>query len=124
MKRAPMPSLDETMAGLPLELARPWPEGVPKDGKSPNEQGLCASCFYPFDGDRRRYDNAYFHHRCAAFHERLVLGDDAGPGLLEHLDAMEARRSFLTRLGAEAGKLGIDRQKLATAVERATHAES
>jgi hypothetical protein len=73
-------------------------------------------------GDKLFWNGAYFHARCAAFHERLILGDDAGPGLLEHLDGLDERRAFLTRLGHEAGKLGIDRQHLATAVERAIHA--
>jgi hypothetical protein len=112
-----MPSLDETMAERSLHLARPWPDGVPAG----HETGLCASCLYPFDGDRLWWNGGFMHTRCAAARERLILGDDAGPGLLEHLDYLDDLDSFLTNLGREAGKLGIDLQRLALAVERASH---
>ena len=90
---------------------------------TPNDEGLCDCCFWPMNGDKVWHNGGFCHARCAAEHERLILGDDAMPGLLEHLDALDERRAFLARLGAEAAKLGIDRQKLATAAERATHAE-
>jgi hypothetical protein len=110
-----MPSLDETMAELPLHLACPWPDGVPQGHKT----GLCASCFYPFDGDRLWWDNAYFHARCAAERERLILGDDAFPGLLEHLDHLDNLDTFIRRFATEAAQLGLDRARLETAIARA-----
>lgn len=115
-------ALAETIAALPLHLARPWPDGVPRE-KAPNEQGLCDCCFYRFDGDKVWHNGGFCHARCAAEHERLVLGDDACPGLLEHLDALVERTAFLTKLGREAARLGIDRQLLAAAVEGAINAE-
>jgi hypothetical protein len=104
---------------LPLHLARPWPEGVPKGAKRPNDRGECDSCRWPMQGDRVWWNGAYFHARCAAEHERLILGDDAFPGLLEHLDHLGELRAFLTRLGSEAARVGIDHQLLALAVARA-----
>lgn len=88
----------------------------------PNDEGLCDCCFYPFAGDKLWFNGGFCHARCAAEHERLILGDDAMPGLLDHLDYLEDRDSFLARLGAEAAKLGIDRQQLATAIGRASNA--
>jgi hypothetical protein len=107
-------------------LADPDPrqEGMAmKRVPTPNAQGLCCYCMRSMDGDRLWFNGAYAHNRCAAEHERLILGEDAMPGLLEHLDSLDERRAFLTRLGHEAGKLGIGRQQLAKAVERAINAE-
>jgi hypothetical protein len=87
---------------------------------TPNDEGLCDCCFWPLAGDKVWHNGGYAHARCAAEHERLILGADAMPGLLEHLDELDAHRAFLERLGAETGKLGIDRQQLALAIGRAS----
>jgi len=89
---------------------------------TPNDEGLCDCCFWPMAGDKIWHNGGFCHARCAAEHERLVLGDDAAPGLLEHLDDLDMMVAFVTRLDREAEVLGIDRQKLATAIERAIHA--
>jgi hypothetical protein len=92
---------------------------------APNEEGLCAYCMWPMQGDQVWFNGCLAHCRCAAEHEALILGDDAGPGLLEHLDAMEERAAFIERLGREAAALGLDYQLLAQAVIRASsNAES
>jgi hypothetical protein len=114
----PWKSLDEVLAELPLHLARPWPDGVPARN-TPNDRGECDSCRWPLNSDRVSWNGAFMHARCAAEHERLVLGDDAGPGLAEQLEAIDALDSFLARLGKEAAAIGLDRQRLATAIERA-----
>jgi hypothetical protein len=113
-----MPSLEGTVAALPLELARPWPDGVPK-GDTPNERGECDSCRWPMQGDKLWWNGALMHGRCAARHEKLILGDDVH-GLAEHLAALDDRHTFLRRLGREAARQGIDIQALARAVEKAT----
>ena len=105
---------------MPIRLARPWPDGVPEGATRPNDLDRCSSCFWPMMGDKLWWNGTFMHARCAAEHERLVLGDDAMPGLLEHLDALEERSVFLVRLGREAVKLGIDIQLLAQAIERAS----
>jgi hypothetical protein len=87
---------------------------------SPNSQDLCDGCYWPMMGDRLWWNGAFMHARCAAEHERLVLGEDAMPGLLEHLDALEERAVFLARLGREAIRLGIDIQLMARAIEGAS----
>jgi hypothetical protein len=87
----------------------------------PNTQDLCAYCLWPMQGDKILFNGAYGHARCVAEHERLILGDDAGPGLLEHLDWLEERAAFLDRLGYEAAELGMDTDMLALAVARANH---
>jgi hypothetical protein len=119
MTAAPMPSLAETIAELPLELARPWPDGLPQNAQRPNDRDECDSCRWPMQGDKLWWNGAYFHARCAAEHERLILGEDACPGLLEHLDALEERCVFLLRLAAAADQHGIDRATLARAVAEA-----
>jgi hypothetical protein len=73
-------------------------------------------------GDKLWHNGAFMHAACAAEHERLILGDDAGPGLAEHLDYVDALQTFLAKLGTEAAILGIDRQKLAFAIRRAADA--
>jgi hypothetical protein len=89
---------------------------------TPNDEGLCDFCFWPMAGDKIWWNGAYGHARCVAEHERLVLGDDASPGLIEVLEDLDMMVVFLTRLDREAEVLGIDRQKLASAIERACHA--
>jgi hypothetical protein len=116
----PFKSLDEVMAELPIALARPWPNGVPA-GNTPNDRGECDSCRWPLRGNKVWWHGAWFHDRCAAEHERLILGEDAGPGLAEQLDAIDALDGFLARLGKEAAAIGLDSQRLATAIERANH---
>jgi hypothetical protein len=113
-----MPSLDETLAALPLELARPRPDGVPEKD-APNDRGLCAYCLWPMQGDRLWFNGAFAHARCAAEHERLILGEDAGSGMLEHLDYLDDLCTFVRRFAAEAAAQGLDRTKLETAIARA-----
>jgi hypothetical protein len=91
-----------------------------KRAPTPNDEGLCDACFWPMAGDRVWHNGGYCHARCAAEHERLILGDDAMPGLLEVLDDLDMMAAFLTRLDHEAGRAGIDRQMLATAIARAS----
>jgi hypothetical protein len=90
--------------------------------RTPNDQGLCDCCFYPFDGNKVWHNGGFCHARCAAEHELLILGDDAMPCLVDHLDYLDDLHTFITRLGKEAAHMGIDRQKLANAIERASHA--
>jgi hypothetical protein len=92
--------------------------GVSRPAPTPNEQNLCDCCFYPFDGSKVWHNGGFAHARCAAEHERLILGDDAMPGLLEHLDYLDDLQAFLGRLGSEAAALGIDRQQIVRAIER------
>jgi hypothetical protein len=73
--------------------------GVSRPAPTPNEQNLCDCCFYPFDGSKVWHNGGFAHARCAAEHERLILGDDAMPG-------------------REAAALGIDRQQIVRAIER------
>ena len=86
---------------------------------TPNEQGLCDCCMRPFDGDKLWHNGGFAHARCAAEHERLILGDDGMPCLSDHLAYVDGLQVFIGRLGKEAAALGIDRQKLALAVGRA-----
>jgi hypothetical protein len=88
------------------------------DTPTPNEQGLCASCFYRLDGDKVWWSDAYFHARCAARHEALILGDDAH-GLAGHLDYLDDLDTFIRRFATEAAQLGLDRARLETAIARA-----
>jgi hypothetical protein len=86
---------------------------------TPNEQGLCCYCFRPLHGNRVLFNGAYAHAGCAAARERLIAGEDAMPGLGEHLAYVDGLEVFLGRLGKEAAALGIDRQRLAQAIGRA-----
>lgn len=88
----------------------------------PNDVDLCAFCFWRMAGDKIWWNGGYGHARCVAEHERLVLGEDACPGLLEIIEDLDLMAAFLTRFDREAEVLGIDRQRLATAIERASHA--
>jgi hypothetical protein len=72
-------------------------------------------------GNRVFWNGALHHARCAGRRERLILGPDADPGLLEVLDAFKDRHAFLRRLGREAARQGIDIQALARAVEKASN---
>lgn len=86
---------------------------------TPNDRDECDSCRWPMQGDRLWWNGAYFHARCAAEHERLVLGENAMPGLLEHLDYLDDLGGFVRRFATEAAALGLDRATLETAIARA-----
>jgi hypothetical protein len=112
-----MPDLAATLASLPLELARPDLNRM--GGQSPNEQGRCAYCMRPMQGDKLWFNGCFAHARCAGEAERRILGEDAGPGLLEHLDYLDDLETFVRRFATEAAALGLDRTKLETAIATA-----
>ena len=115
---APMPPAGDD---LDLGLARPWPDGVPDDHNSPNAQGMCSYCFWPMQGDCLYLNGAYAHTHCVAEHELLILGEDAMPGLLEHLDYLDDLAGFLDQLSRGRPPHGHRRRASGRGGRRACH---
>jgi hypothetical protein len=88
----------------------------------PHAEGLCDWCLWPLNGDAAAFNQGIGHSACVNFiHELLTDGAEDAEALPwpEKLTVETPTADFVRRLAVEAGKLGIDRHKLAAAVERA-----
>jgi hypothetical protein len=89
---------------------------------APHAEGLCDWCLWPLNGDAVAFNGGIGHSTCVRFmHALITMGAEDAEALpwplrLTRDDPVEP---FLRRLGYEAGRLGIDRDQLATAIKRA-----
>jgi hypothetical protein len=107
---------------IPGELPRPVDIDMLRQIR---EDNLCAWCFEPLGDRRAEFNGGVGHLACAMFAHHSVLGDQDGPAA-PWIPGVDSWREdpllpFCRRLGREAGRLGIDPQKLAQAIGRAHH---
>jgi hypothetical protein len=79
---------------------------------------------WPLNGDAVAWNQGIGHSACVNFMHDLITDGAEDAELLpwpEQLTREDPTVAFLERLGREAGRLGIDRQTLAAAIERASH---
>jgi hypothetical protein len=81
--------------------------------------GICAWCFEPVGDQRSELNGGIGHPECTRHVWDCMVGDDAMPWPIPEPSTYESVE-FLQRLGREAAKLGIDRNKLTTAILRAS----
>ena len=89
------------------------------------EAGICAWCFEPLGARRATFNGGVGHLACAMHAHHAVAGFDGAaapwcPGVETYRE--DQTTPFCRRLGREAGRLGLDLQKLALAIERADRA--
>jgi hypothetical protein len=85
--------------------------------------GLCGWCRRPLGDVAERFNGGVGHPECVAYAHQTVVGPDGPPWARPiRLYREDPVLAFVGRLGREAARLGIDRQRLATAIERARHA--
>jgi hypothetical protein len=92
---------------------------------APHLEGLCDWCFWPLNGDAAAFNQGIGHSACVNFmHEMITTGAEDADALPwpEKLIREDPVRDFVRRLGREAARIGIDRQRLVTAIERSRHA--
>lgn len=91
----------------------------PPIDQSPGPPGLCAWCFEKLGDQRSDFNGGTGHPECTRFAYQCAAGDDAMPWPIPEPSVYESVE-FLQRLGREAAKLGLDPDKLVTAVLRAS----
>jgi hypothetical protein len=82
---------------------------------------LCAWCFEQLGDQRSDFNGGVGHPECARYAYECVIGYDAMPWPIPEPSVYESA-TFLRSLAREAGRLGIEGQKLAQAIERARRA--
>ena len=112
-------------AGRQIPGERPRPiDGAALEAS--RKAGICAWCFEPLGELRAEFNGGTGHLGCALHAHHAVLGDHDGPAPPWMPGVRRWRHDplipFCRRLGREAGRLGIDMQKLAQAIERARRA--
>jgi hypothetical protein len=81
---------------------------------------LCAWCFRELGDVADSFNGGVGHPECVACAYQTVVGPDGPPWARPiRLYREPPALRFLERLGCEAVKVGIDRQKLALAISRA-----
>jgi hypothetical protein len=91
---------------------------------APNRQardGLCDWCLDPLGEVAVELNGGIGHPHCAEYVWQVIEGPDAPWRPQRQWSREDPLIPFLKRLGREAVREGIDPQKLARAVERATH---
>jgi hypothetical protein len=89
---------------------------------APHARGLCSWCFRDLGDVVEEFNGGVGHPECVAWAwETIAAGDpDALPyARPRRLYRQDGARAFIQRLGLEASRLGIDPQRLRTAIEKA-----
>jgi hypothetical protein len=87
---------------------------------APHSQGLCDWCFEGLSERAVEFNGGVGHPACAEHAYNIILGPWAIPWHPRRFQRQDPLIPFCERLGREAARLGIDIQKLATAVGRAS----
>jgi hypothetical protein len=90
---------------------------------APHTRGECDWCREALGDVVELFNGGLGHPACVAYAHQTVVGPDGPPWARpQRLYRQDPTIALFERLGFEAARVGIDRQKLALAISRARHA--
>jgi hypothetical protein len=103
---------------LPDEKPPPVDTAVLREIRKAN---CCSWCFAPIDDQSVEFNGGRGHPECAQYVRAAVVGEDGDPTppWVTSKRPADPLTPFCRRLGREAARLGIDKQKLGLAIGRA-----